>query len=765
MACIFNPFSLYAQQGQKWSTGGNNIAAGEFFGTTNKSSILFKTNNLEKMILTHDGKLGIGVFAPEQPFDLLGTAKIRGSLFVQDNLMFEGAGSKISSTTGRILFADTDVLFSNKVGIGMSNPEFNLDVQGDANIRGYLYVQDGVIIGRRISGKMLTSDSIEVAERIMSKELELSKDLKLGGNITIDGPGSKIYSNTGNIDFMNTSFSTTGNITAGSISAGNLNITNTNIQNLTVTESLVTQSIQANQIRSDNLEVNNASFSHLGVMDELRIGSNTLILKSAYNAGNELENRFYTENGHLRIQDGNNGYNTLMNLSSGNVGRRHSRKPIEKLDVNGNANIRGTLYVEDGVIIGRRINSERVSTDTLSTLTLDVSHRITSERMNASIMEASDQIRGREIEIIERIRNNNITVDGQSSSISSTTGQISFDDDNLTTSGEISAGSVMTDQLDVQGNVTATSIETGFIGVDEMEINNLASTEPAIKIQCSEQHKHTYINAGNNGYVGVGTTEPQKKLHVRTYDDGTTAGVPDEGLPQDYESRGSIRIEHQLEGGSNSIWDLEPIAGFNAFNNRFQLENNGISMLTLVDNGKVGIGTNYPEAKLHVNGDVKIENLYDYNSDANAKMIVKGSDGKLGWKDMAGLCDEVVCDDNGKVGIGSGLTLTDTEYENHKLIVDGRILTEGVNIVAVVGADYVFEPDYKLLTLKEIEKFIAQHKHLPDVPSAKQMKEEGIELTNMSILLLRKVEELTLHLIELKKQNEDLQNQINQIRN
>jgi hypothetical protein len=73
----------------------------------------------------------------------------------------------------------------------------------------------------------------------------------------------------------------------------------------------------------------------------------------------------------------------------------------------------------------------------------------------------------------------------------------------------------------------------------------------------------------------------------------------------------------------------------------------------------------------------------------------------------------------------------------------------------VPASDYVFEPDYDLLSLQEVESFIQQKKHLPDIPSAEEFKENGVGLGEMDDMLLRKIEELTLYVIELKKENEN----------
>jgi hypothetical protein len=111
----------------------------------------------------------------------------------------------------------------------------------------------------------------------------------------------------------------------------------------------------------------------------------------------------------------------------------------------------------------------------------------------------------------------------------------------------------------------------------------------------------------------------------------------------------------------------------------------------------------------------------------------------------------------GKVGIG---TIT----PEARLSVDGNIQCEEIEVVVVQGTapDYVFEKDYNLLPLKELEAYINQNKHLPEVPSAKEMEADGLNLREMNLLLLKKVEELTLHLIEVKKEVGQLKDQLAQ---
>ncbi len=84
----------------------------------------------------------------------------------------------------------------------------------------------------------------------------------------------------------------------------------------------------------------------------------------------------------------------------------------------------------------------------------------------------------------------------------------------------------------------------------------------------------------------------------------------------------------------------------------------------------------------------------------------------------------------------------------------GKVHAEEVKVdLSVPGPDYVFEEDYDLPTLESIKQYVKQNKHLPEVPSAKEMEEKGIDLGVMNMLLLKKVEELTLHLIEQDRVN------------
>lgn len=120
---------------------------------------------------------------------------------------------------------------------------------------------------------------------------------------------------------------------------------------------------------------------------------------------------------------------------------------------------------------------------------------------------------------------------------------------------------------------------------------------------------------------------------------------------------------------------------------------------------------------------------------------------------------------SGKVIIGnpSGINFTSTAFETspYALFVPTGIRTEAVKVdLKTSWADFVFDENYKLSSLAEVESFIKENKHLPEIPSAEEVKNNGIDLAEMDAKLLQKIEELTLYMIELKKENDKLKERV-----
>lgn len=92
--------------------------------------------------------------------------------------------------------------------------------------------------------------------------------------------------------------------------------------------------------------------------------------------------------------------------------------------------------------------------------------------------------------------------------------------------------------------------------------------------------------------------------------------------------------------------------------------------------------------------------------------------------------------------------------------IDGKLTVKEVEVKLVTGADFVFKPDYKLPPLAEVEYFVKENQHLPEIPSEKEMIENGVNINEMQIKLLQKIEELTLYIIEQDKKIESLQSEV-----
>lgn len=186
--------------------------------------------------------------------------------------------------------------------------------------------------------------------------------------------------------------------------------------------------------------------------------------------------------------------------------------------------------------------------------------------------------------------------------------------------------------------------------------------------------------------------------------------------------------------------------------------------------GNVGIGISNPMKKFVVKSTQSNISQF-FTSSPNAHLYIENgaqkgltigrltnsTDGDYAWisgntGNFSGFYAEIVMR-NGDVGIG---TLNPT----HRLSVNGTIRAKEI-IVNTNWADFVFEEGYKLRPLEEVESFIKENKHLPDMPAASAVQENGVSLGEANTLLLQKLEELTLYMIGLNKEVKNLQDENN----
>ena len=113
----------------------------------------------------------------------------------------------------------------------------------------------------------------------------------------------------------------------------------------------------------------------------------------------------------------------------------------------------------------------------------------------------------------------------------------------------------------------------------------------------------------------------------------------------------------------------------------------------------------------------------------------------------------------------TGVTIGTTTVGTHALAVNGSINAKEILVTETVpSSDYVFEEDYPLMPLTELENYVNTKKHLPEVMSAKEFAENGYNLGEMDDVLLRKVEELTLYIIQQQKDIAQQQREINSLK-
>jgi trimeric autotransporter adhesin len=145
--------------------------------------------------------------------------------------------------------------------------------------------------------------------------------------------------------------------------------------------------------------------------------------------------------------------------------------------------------------------------------------------------------------------------------------------------------------------------------------------------------------------------------------------------------------------------------------------------------------------------------------DASGNVILVGLTGGAGTTAVGGPVAENWKEADGYLYNNStnGVVIKGTGLDGNSLIVKGGVLSKEVN-VKIEGSeswpDYVFKPNYKRMTLGEVEKFISINGHLPNVPSATEMAATGNNLGKTDVKLLEKVEELTLYLLDMKKAND-----------
>jgi|GEM_PF-1349298 len=231
----------------------------------------------------------------------------------------------------------------------------------------------------------------------------------------------------------------------------------------------------------------------------------------------------------------------------------------------------------------------------------------------------------------------------------------------------------------------------------------------------------------------------------------------------------STKLIAQWSLNGNAATSTNFIGTTNAQNLRFRTNNT--ERMRLLDSG-LSIGTTaLPNVQSKLNLFQTVGNNWmNYMISTTTSYTVKNEGGRItfGYSYNGPSCfgcnsipNILSLNQYGQVAIG--LSPDDITPLPYKLVVKGGILSERLKVSIYNSdswSDYVFSENYNLASLDYVEKYILENNHLPGIPSAQEVVKNGIDVAEMDAMLLAKIEELTLYLIELKKDNLKLMNDI-----
>jgi hypothetical protein len=266
----------------------------------------------------------------------------------------------------------------------------------------------------------------------------------------------------------------------------------------------------------------------------------------------------------------------------------------------------------------------------------------------------------------------------------------------------------------------------------------------------------------NTGNVGIGTMNPQHNLQIGN---GSSLSL---GLKGGI-AGADARIIFEANDGSDRFQIVSDMDG-STNNDLLRFQEQGNDVLVINGTGSVGIGTMNPQHNLQIgNGSSLSLGLKGGIAGADAQIIFEAGDGSDRFQivsDMDGSTDNdllrfqeqgndvLVINGTGNVGIG-------TTSPDETLTVKGKIHAEEIIVdLNVPHPDYVFEEDYELKSIRELEQYVKTNKHLPGIPTSEEVKENGLSLGEMQTKLLEKIEGYALYIIELKKENVELEEKL-----
>jgi hypothetical protein len=295
---------------------------------------------------------------------------------------------------------------------------------------------------------------------------------------------------------------------------------------------------------------------------------------------------------------------------------------------------------------------------------------------------------------------------------------------------DTSIGSFPTNNWQIRAN-SSSSGGPNFLGfVDQGASGDSESGTIVFQVDAAAGANALKVNGGGN--VGLGTGSPVVKLHLvngntptlRLDQDGSAGFTPQVWDVAGNEANFFVR---DATNGSRLVFRILPNAPTNS--------------IVVSSTGKIGLGTSTPDGELHVRRTDAVSNRRMLHLENNGGSLIRYTDNNTtnAW--------DVGMVQNGSFRIVTpgASALVQINRTNGNLETNGSFISNGTTLNV---PDYVFEDDYQLMPLSELKEFVSQQKHLPNVPSGKEIKENSLNLTEMQMRLLEKIEEVTLYTLQ-----------------
>lgn len=659
----------------------------------------------------NQGNVGIGTRTPSKDLEVIGDLNVTGAT----------TSNSVQTTTlqsGSLLNLNNAII-NGRLGVGgVPNPTEALDILGNLKLSGNITAQG-------VNFQTLSANSGTFGSLTVNQNVNVGGNLILTNNLSALGITSTTL-NTQTLTAGTSSFSENATFAKNISLSGKLGIGIAQpgellevAGNIKSTGNLLSQSLTTGSAQLTSLSVNqNSTFNGL-----VGIGTNTPGEK-LHVAGNIKADNTITSStlSAANVQAGQLSSGTATfsdNLSvakdvlvTGKLGIGVA-SPAESLDVNGNLKLSGSITASS-LNVNQGSFPQGLSTGNTSVSgTLNVTGQTSAQAISATDLNASNNA----------VVGKDLAVTGLSTLTGGANIGGSATTNNLQVNGTLNANSISISNLNTTGNATVgqdiSVTGKGQIGGD-LSVNG----------QLSSGSLHTNQNIIVGGQMAIGKQSPSYTLDVNGTVNATSLLV--NGQPINPSSATNFTVDQNLTvNGTTTLSGLNVNGTFNA---------NSLSSRDVTTTGNTTVGQN-----LTVNGTSQLNG--DLNITGNFKGgIIQANefrtpDGTVAFNFQNTMISQTL-----------GVAITNPVPSSYKLAVGGVIIATGIDLKAPSKwPDYVFKPNYKLMSIGDLNEYVMKNGHLPSVPSDEEMqKNQNYSVSDMNAKLLEKVEELTLYIIQLE---------------